>query len=266
MIRFAWPRFAVGVAAVVAGVGVGCVAGGSASSASGVVGAQAGGTPGKCNGAPLTPDADGLVQLPHGWSIQCVRAAAALQQVGTTVVQANVPATSNGCAIPNAPPNTTQIGVTAYRGSGKYTYAVHEKGTAYVIAVIENNSNCVTKSAIHLEPGHQYFWVLEKKKSWLVDAITGVSIQLKRFESCTNIGHQPTTAEPIVDVAMIKSNAEDKKCNHDQKPEGLVGFAVRDTADYAFLRSALHDLVATPIDDQWAIWISCGGDCCFSDI
>jgi hypothetical protein len=225
--------------------------------------------PKKCGVSPPTADGDGWQSVPAGAPIECLREVASKQKFGTVVQQTNVPASAPGCESELGIANTTQITVIAYDGVGTLNFDRYLAKDGYIVALIQNNSNCETMSKIKLAPGHQYFWVVEKKKTRLVDVSDGTEIKLSKFDSCKGNNHGTGYDEIAHDVAMLKSGDIDTKCNHSQKPDGLIGFSVRNVVNYGFLDEALIPHSGMPfrtaVNADFSLWISCGGDCCFAD-
>lgn len=214
------------------------------------------------------PDADGWQPVPKNAKPACLREIASRQVAGTVIQQDFVPSVETGCeSDPVHHPRTTQISVTAYQHVDKLPYDRYTKKEGYIVARIDNSSNCTTRH-INLKTGHSYLLVIEGKgtKGRLVDLATGDPIGLSKFISCTNDTPPapPANPETPLNVAFLRSLG--KRCNHDPFPEGLMKALFSTSAD-AYLGNTAKVLNARKlvVDDPWVIWISCGTDCCFAD-
>jgi hypothetical protein len=230
-----------------------------------------------------TPGPGGWVAVPNGAKVDCLREIASLQKTATVTQQNYVPSNEADCSTdPVNYPNTTQIITTAYTGMKQMPFDEYGKREGFIVARIDNVSNCTTKS-YGIAPGHSYFVVIEGKgtKARLVDVATGTETKLAKFNSCTKEGHPPPFPEKTLDIAFLRSHSI--RCNHKPVPEGEMKLAFGDDYDKTVVTRAIAQDRALPqnpkqksmsakrglsknlIDDEFAIWISCGTDCCFAD-
>jgi hypothetical protein len=230
-----------------------------------------------------TPGASGWVAVPNGAKVDCLREIASLQKLGTVTQQDYVPSNEADCSTdPVNYPNTTQIITTAYAGMKQMPFSEYGKREGFIAARIDNVSNCTTKS-YGLLPGHSYLVVVEGKgtKARLVDLTGGGETKLGKFNSCTKEGHPPPFPEKPLDIAFLRSSSI--RCNHKPVPEGEMKLAYASDYDQGVVTKAIAADRALPqkagqkamgnkggllknlIEDEFAIWISCGTDCCFAD-
>lgn len=220
----------------------------------------------KCTSAEA-PEISGWQPIPKGAKIDCLREIAS-HQVPATVIQQNyIPSMEPGCETSAQYPNTTQIIVTAYQGVDKLAYANYKSREGYVVARVDNPSNCNTKH-LKLQPGHSYYFVVEGygTKARLVDLITGPDIQLGKFISCTDDtpNAPPSPAETPLNVAFLRTQVD--RCNHNPVPEGQMKALFSNQVDAYLADSARTRSAMLTITDPWVVWISCGTDCCFADL
>jgi hypothetical protein len=224
-------------------------------------------TPPMASHCPAPPQQDqttGLFPLPKNVRVDCLREIASRQLIATTIQQDFVPS-SSGCETSPQHPNTTQISVTAYQGVDQTSFLEYAKKDGYLVARIDNMSNCDTQG-IRLVAGHSYFFVVESNgtKARLVD-VGGPpgEIPLNKFTSCTLDHHPPLFPEAPHNVAFLRTLA--KQCNHDPVPEGQLKALFSARNDAYLADSAKSPSARAFIDSPFALWISCGTDCCFAD-
>lgn len=202
---------------------------------------------------PMIPLKQSVKYL-HDKFPKCIAKIASKQQTGTG--SGNGTPITVGCA----GGQTTTIVVSAYSGAGVIDATKYGDGNGkqrgFVVAKITNTGTCQMADPFPLPSGESVYWVIDRKspnegsawRSHFIVATTGDYLAGKENWAIDTCGHSGSAS----DYARYKPG---KAC--DDGPQLDVSNNVSAGAEKA--------KKGRGGDDGPAYWISCGGDCCYSN-
>lgn len=173
---------------------------------------------------------------------------------------------STGCQADPSHTDAIEVITTAYSTAGSLDASVggdYDTHNAFIVAAIENLSDCDATGSIKLKALTKYFLVIRGQAKMAMLVSNGAPPIPLRFQSCTAAGFPPPSGQMAVgDTAFFKSAPDIATlCNHDQVPHGL---APSDANDGSNSTSARRRSRSRGIIGPNAIWLGCVQDCCYA--